>query len=114
MESEETFNALSARHVIEGLTMHNIEGSYGETREEALAKVLEMIPKDSLVSGGGSATLEEIGLLAALKSGNHRLPDPVGAWDGRERPLARDHSGRSQDDSPAGRNAAGRTFRSMA
>lgn len=37
-----------------------MEGFYCETREDALKKVL--IPKDSMASCGGSATLREIGL----------------------------------------------------
>jgi hypothetical protein len=41
-----------------------MEGFYCDTKEEALKKVLEIIPRDSVVSYGGSATLREIGLRA--------------------------------------------------
>lgn len=44
-----------------------MEGYYCETKESALQKVLEIIPKDSMVSCGGSATLHEIGLQDSLK-----------------------------------------------
>ncbi|HYF81670.1 MAG TPA: LUD domain-containing protein [Clostridia bacterium] len=36
-----------------------MEGFYCETREDALKKVLEIIPKDSMVSCGGSATVHD-------------------------------------------------------
>jgi hypothetical protein len=40
-----------------------------KTKKEALKKVLEKIPKDNLVSWGGSMTLQEIGLIkVALKN----------------------------------------------
>lgn len=50
--------------------------------EEALKKVLEMIPKESLVSCGGSATLREIGLWAAFKNGGYNFLDPDDAHGG--------------------------------
>ncbi len=45
----------------------NMEGFYCKTKDEALQKVLDIIPKDSMVSCGGSATLHEIGVRTALK-----------------------------------------------
>jgi hypothetical protein len=71
------YNSLLAQKVIEGLDKRNIEGVYCETREEAVKKALEMIPKDSLVSCGGSATLREIGLGTALKNEGYNFLDPA-------------------------------------
>lgn len=45
----------------------NMEGFYCKTKDEALQKVIDIIPKDSMVSCGGSATLHEIGVRTALK-----------------------------------------------
>jgi L-lactate utilization protein LutB len=83
MKPEELYNALLARHVIEGLKKRNIEGFYFETKEEALGKILDAIPKDGLVSWGGSATLNEIGVTNALKSRGYNFLDPNDAQGGR-------------------------------
>jgi len=53
-----------------------MEGFYCETKEDALKKALEMIPKDSMVSCGGSATLDEIGLRVALKNEGYNFLNP--------------------------------------
>jgi hypothetical protein len=68
LNSKTCYNSLLAQKVIEGLDKRNIEGVYCETKEEAVKNALEMIPKDSLVSCGSSATLREIGLLTTLKN----------------------------------------------
>lgn len=77
MTPKQRFNALLARKLIGEFARRNIEGFYCETKEEALTKALEMLPKDCVVSHGGSATLQEIGLLAALKDGGYNFLDPV-------------------------------------
>ena len=76
MKPKECYNALLAQKLMEELTKRNMEGFYCETKEDALKKVLEMIPKDSIVSCGGSATLHEIGMLAALKNEGYNFLDP--------------------------------------
>ena len=76
MVPKERYNALLARKLIEEFEKRNMEGFYCKTKEEALRKVLEMIPKDSVVSWGGSATLNEIGVKAALKNGGYNVLDP--------------------------------------
>lgn len=76
MDPKECYNTLLAQKLIEELKKRNMEGFYCETKEEALKKALEMIPKDSVVSCGGSATLREIGLQAALKKGGYNFLDP--------------------------------------
>lgn len=76
MEPKKCYNALLAQKLIVELKKRNMEGFYCETKEDALKKVLEMIPKDSVVSCGGSATLREIGLQVALKNGGYNFLDP--------------------------------------
>lgn len=76
MEPIECYNALLAQKVIRELERRNMEGFYYNTKEDALKKVLDMIPKESLVSCGGSATLGEIGLKSALKAGGYNFLDP--------------------------------------
>jgi len=72
----QTYNSLLAEKVIKELKNRNIQGFYFSTREEAVSKVLEIIPKNSVVSWGGSATLHETGLIDALKKGDYAIIDP--------------------------------------
>lgn len=76
MKPKEYYNALLGQKLVEEFEKRNMEGYYCETKEEALKKVLAMIPQDSLVSCGGSATLHEIGLRAALKNAGYNFLDP--------------------------------------
>jgi L-lactate utilization protein LutB len=76
MEPKQCYNALLAQKLIGEFEKRNMEGFYCETKEDALNKVLEMIPKDSIVSCGGSATLHELGLQMALKNGKYNFLDP--------------------------------------
>ncbi|MGE5605085.1 MAG: lactate utilization protein [Bacteroidota bacterium] len=76
MEPTKCYNSLLAQKLIKELEDRNMEAHYCETKEAALKQVLEMIPKDSLVSWGGSATLHQIGLLAALKNEGYNILDP--------------------------------------
>lgn len=76
MTPKQRYNALLAQKLIKEFKNRNIEGFYYETKEEALKKVLEIIPKDSVVSWGGSLTLKEIGLLDSLKNGGYNILDP--------------------------------------
>lgn len=52
-------NALKSRH---------FDAYYCSSKQEAVQKALELIPHNALVSWGGSATLEETGLLEAVKA----------------------------------------------
>lgn len=60
---EKTIEALNGRS--------NMEGQYLETKEEALDKIRELVPKGASVMNGSSRTLEEIGYIEHLKSGQH-------------------------------------------
>ena len=68
-------NALLAEKVIKGLESRNMTGYYAETKEEALKKALELIPKGSSVTMGGAMSAHEIGLVEALKNGNYNFID---------------------------------------
>ena len=52
-----------------------MEAYYVKTKEEALAKALELIPEGSSVSWGGSMSVQEIGLLDAVRAGNYEVLD---------------------------------------
>jgi hypothetical protein len=72
----QTYNALLAQKVITEFAHRNIQGFYCETKAEALKKVIEMIPRESIISWGGSVTIREIGLLDYLKNGGYNILDP--------------------------------------
>jgi hypothetical protein len=58
------------------LARRNIELVYCNTGKAALALVLSRIPAGATVMNGGSATLEQIGLLQALKKGPYHYLRP--------------------------------------
>lgn len=77
-------NALLAQKVIKGLQSRNMSGYYAATKEEALEKALELIPKGSSVTMGGCMSAEEIGLVDALKKGEYNFIDRNAYADKRE------------------------------
>ncbi len=83
MKPEEVYSALLAQKLIEEFKKRNMEGFYCATKEDALKKVLELIPQGSLVSCGGSATLHEMGVRVALKQAGYNFLDPDDAQGGK-------------------------------
>lgn len=65
----------TAKTMIANLEKRNMSGYYCATKEEALAKALELIPETSSIGWGGSMTMEEIGLIQTLKEGNYDAID---------------------------------------
>ena len=61
--------------MIKKFRKRNIDACYCASKEEAVKKVLEMIPKEESVTWGGSVTLQETGILEALKSKGCRMID---------------------------------------
>ena len=53
------------------LAKRNIEATLVATREEALAKIKELIPAGASVMNGASVTLEQVGFVDYLKAGQH-------------------------------------------
>ena len=51
---------------------HHFEAILVNTKEEALAKIRELIPEGASVMNGASETLREIGYIDLLKSGEHK------------------------------------------
>lgn len=68
-------NDMLAERVIKGLESRGMTGYYVQTKEDALAKALELIPEGSIVTKGGSMSVLEIGLADALKNGNYNFCD---------------------------------------
>lgn len=68
-------NEKLAQKVIEGLRSRNMDGFFVSSKEEALAKALELIPEGSSISMGGSMSVHAIGLAQKLKEGNYDFID---------------------------------------
>ena len=66
MNPIEIRNEKAAGKVIKNLARRNIEAGYCPTAREAVEKVLEMIPQGSSVTWGGSMSIRDIGIPAAL------------------------------------------------
>ena len=66
MNPIEIRNEKAAGKVIKNLALRNIEACYCPTAREAVEKVLEMIPQGSSVTWGGSMSIRDIGIPAAL------------------------------------------------
>lgn len=71
--------------IIKNLQKRNMEGFYCETKEEALDKVMSLINQDSVVSWGGTFTIDEIGVKEALKKSNVNVIDRDTAKSPEER-----------------------------
>lgn len=61
----------SINKTIAALSEHNFESMVVENKEDALARIKEMIPEGVSVMNGSSVTLTEIGYIEYLKEGNH-------------------------------------------
>ena len=77
-------NGLLAQKVMKGLESRNMSAYYAASKEEALAKALELIPEGSSIGMGGCMSAIEIGLVDALKSGNYNFIDRDIAPDPRK------------------------------
>ena len=81
-------NALLAQTVIKGLKSRNMTGYYAETKEDALALALSLIPEGSTATMGGGMSVHEIGLVEALKKGRYNFIDRDAMEDKRAAMLA--------------------------
>ena len=70
------YTTLATKEIIEkttkGLADRNVEAIYVETKAEALEKLKELIPAGASIMNGASVTLEQIGFVDYLKSGEHK------------------------------------------
>lgn len=65
----------ACKTVVKNLTRRGFEAFYCENKSAALAKALELIPSEAVVSWGGSVTLDEIGLLETMRGGGYKVID---------------------------------------
>lgn len=61
--------------LVKNLRNRHFDAWYCDTKEDALAKVLELIPEGAKIGWGGVLSAQQIGLFDALRSGNYDLLD---------------------------------------
>lgn len=71
--------------VAEALNKRYFEAYYCSDRAAALEKILELIPQDHVVSWGGAATVDELGVKEALHQRGQAVIDRDTAKDAQER-----------------------------
>ena len=71
--------------LVKNLQARHFDAYYCDTREDALAKALELIPEGASVGWGGAISAEQIGLMDAVHSGNFRAIDRALAKSPEER-----------------------------
>ena len=64
-----------AENVIKNLEKRNMEGYYFEDSKSCVSAIMNMMPEESVVSWGGSMTLNETGMMDALKASDLTLID---------------------------------------
>lgn len=76
MKPVEIRNERLAGKMIKNLALRHMNGFYCKTAQEAIEKVLELIPEGASVTWGGSMTIRDMGLVAALHNkGSYTLYD---------------------------------------
>lgn len=65
----------SGPKVVEALKKRYFDAYYVSTKEEALAKVLEIIPKEHVVSWGGTMSMAEVGVQKKLAEEGYKVID---------------------------------------
>ena len=75
---------LLAGNVIKNLEKRNAEGYYFKDSKSCVDAILAMMPKKSKISWGGSMTMEECGLMDALKENDYELIDRLQAKNEQE------------------------------
>ncbi len=78
--------ALTAKNIIAGLEKRNMEGFYFNTKEEAAKAIFDMMEKGTSVAWGGSASVNETGILNMLEQdGSFEMIDRMKAQTPEER-----------------------------
>ena len=75
----------TAKTIINNLEKRQMKGWYCEDRAAAIKKVLELVPNHASVTWGGTMTMEECGLMDALKEENYTLIDYFSAKTPQEK-----------------------------
>lgn len=75
IEPKQKYYEKRAQLLLKNLRSRHFEGWYCATKEEALDKALELIPKGVTVGWGGAMSAQQIGLLDAMNNGEYNAID---------------------------------------
>ena len=75
MDPKQKFYNKRGELLVKNLRSRHYEAYYCETKEQALKKALELIPKGASVGWGGAMSAKQIGLLDAVNQGDYRAID---------------------------------------
>lgn len=76
---------LKGPKVAEALNKRHFEAYYLSSKEDAVAKILELIPKNHSVAWGGTMTMDQLGLKEKLSAAGYSLIDRDAAKSPEER-----------------------------
>lgn len=82
LEARKWYRDLKVEKTLNALKKNGYEVLYVPKKEEAVSKLLELVPTDAVVGIGGSVSLREMGLPRLLKSRGNQVADH---WEARER-----------------------------
>ena len=85
MTPKQEYYENAAETIIKNLKKRRMEGFYCATKEEAVKKALELMPKGVSIGWGGSMTLEEAGLMQAIRDADYEIIDRDAAKTDAER-----------------------------
>lgn len=74
-DPKQKFYEKRAQLLAKNLKSRHFDAYYCETKEDALAKALELIPNGASVGWGGALSAQQIGLLDAVKAGEYQAID---------------------------------------
>ena len=84
-EPKQKYYAKRGELLVKNLKSRHFDAYYCATKEEALAKALELIPKGVTVGWGGAMSAQQIGLLDAMNEGDYNAIDRDKAPNAAER-----------------------------
>ena len=74
-DPKQAYYTKRAEILVNNFQSRGFEAYYCETREDALNKALELIPKGATVGWGGAMSAQQIGLLDAMNNGEYNAID---------------------------------------
>ncbi len=75
MDVKNVYSAVIAEKVICSFEQRGIEGHFFDSSKSLISFIKDLVSKDSLVSWGGSITLNDTGILDFLRKGNYKILD---------------------------------------
>lgn len=84
-DCERIRNDKLGKKVVEELKSRQFDAYYFSTGEEAVKKIMELIPENHSISWGGSVTVEDLGIIQKLKERGNKLIDRDSAKTPEER-----------------------------